>query len=161
MTVIDVAELDETATYIDDADLELLDAVQRDFPFASRPFAAVAAALGRDETSVIERLAKLEESGVISRFGAVLDHRSVGASTLAAMAVPEDRIDEVAEFVNGCEGVNHNYARENRFNLWFVVTGRDRTAVDSALDNIRARFDLPLLDLPMERAYTIDTGFPL
>lgn len=140
-------------------DLELLNAVQRDFPVHGRPFAAIAEILGRSEDDVIYRLNELESSGVISRFGAVFDHRKAGSSTLAAMAVPEDQLDEVATIVNACEDVNHNYARENEFNLWFVVTGSDRTAIDDALNGIRARCDFPLLDLPMESAYTIDLGF--
>ena len=31
--------------------------------------------------------------------------------------------------VNAEPGVNHNYEREHNFNLWFVVTGRNRQAV--------------------------------
>ncbi|MDZ7685489.1 MAG: hypothetical protein U5O39_11205 [Gammaproteobacteria bacterium] len=45
---------------------------------------------------------------------------------LAAVAAPPEQIDEVARLVNACEGVNHNYAREHHFNLWFVVTAANQ-----------------------------------
>ena len=143
------------------ADFELLNAVQREFPLCRRQFALIAETLGRTETDVIDRLRELEDEGVISRFGAVFDHRSAGASTLAAMAVPADRIEPVAAAVSDYDSVNHNYLREHDYNLWFVVTGPDQAAVDGTLASMRAAFGLPLLDLPMEAAYHIDLGFRL
>ena len=148
-------------TDISAADLALLNLVQGDFPLHARPFAAIATRLGRDENDVIARLQALESAGAISRFGAVFDHRSAGSSTLAALAVPPELIDDVASVVNTFAGVNHNYAREHRFNLWFVVTGPDQAAVDATLQAIRDKFDYPLLNLPMELAYNIDLGFRL
>ena len=58
-------------------------------------------------------------------------------------------------------GVNHNYEREHALNLWFVVTGSDAPSVARTLGRIGARTGLPVLDLPLERSYFIDLGFPL
>jgi hypothetical protein len=75
------------------------------------------------------------------------------------MAVPDERLDEVAELVNACPEVNHNYAREHRLNLWFVVTAASRERVADVLADIAGRSGLEVLDLPLERAYGIDLGF--
>jgi len=77
------------------------------------------------------------------------------------MAVPEARINEVAKLINSFEQVNHNYEREHRFNLWFVVTASSQAVVDQVLDNIEQQTGLAVLDLPMEADYHIDLGFPL
>jgi DNA-binding Lrp family transcriptional regulator len=90
----------------------------------------------------------------------VTPHKA-GWSTLAAMAVPPRRLEQVAELVSSYPEVNHNYEREHRLNLWFVVTGPDVQHVGSVLQAIEARSGLPVLDLPLVEAYRLDLGFPL
>jgi len=150
-----------SVTALSELDIELLNAVQRDFPLTSRPFQTIAEQLGRTEQDVVERLQQLEADGSISRFGAVYRPNTVGASTLVAMAVPEQDIDSVAAAISMFSGVNHNYLRENEFNLWFVLTGKDRPALDKTLESIEQRYRLPLLDLPLEESFHIDLGFSL
>lgn len=148
-------------TELDDLDRRLLDEFQRGFPMVPRPFEAVARTLGIGETEVIERLSRLKARGAVGRVGPVFRPGAVGASTLAAMSVPAGRLDEVAHLVNAYPEVNHNYGREHRLNLWFVVTGPDRGRVDAVLAEVEARTGIPVMDLPMERDYHLDLGFPL
>jgi len=93
--------------------------------------------------------------------GAVLAPRRVGESTLAALAVPAERLEEVAALVSRQPGVNHNYEREHRYNLWFVITGADEAAVQATLRVIEAATGLTPLVLPLQEAYHLDLGFPL
>ncbi len=146
---------------LDALDRRLLDDFQSGIPLAPRPFALMAEQLGVTETEVIARLQRLTEAGAVSRVGPVFRPRQVGASTLAAMAVPPERLTEVATLVNGFPEVNHNYEREHDFNLWFVLTAPDRTRLERVLDEIGRRAGLPVLDLPMLAEYHIDLGFPL
>jgi siroheme decarboxylase len=145
----------------DELDRGLLDGFQRDFPLDPRPFAILGEALELDESEVIERLATLKADGAVSRVGAVLAPNRVGASTLAALAAPAERLEEVAVLVNAFREVNHNYEREHRFNLWFVVTAPTQARVDAVLAEIEARTGLRVLDLPLLEAFHIDLGFPL
>ncbi|MDH3473245.1 MAG: Lrp/AsnC family transcriptional regulator, partial [Rhodospirillales bacterium] len=110
---------------------------------------------------VIARLEHLRRLGLVSRVGAVVAPHEAGWSTLAAMAVPEARLDEVAGLVSGFAEVNHNYEREHRLNLWFVVTGADAGQVAAVLQDIETRSGLAVLDLPLAEAYRLDLGFPL
>ena len=146
---------------MDALEKRLLDDFQRDFPLTSEPYAEMARRLGTDEATVIATLERFREAGIISRVGAVFRPRRVGASTLAAMAVPAERLAEVADLVSAYEAVNHNYEREHRFNLWFVVTGADDAAVQAVLDDIAGRTGLEVLNLPMIEDYHLDLGFPL
>ena len=142
-------------------DRRLLDDYQHNFPLDPQPFATIADELGTDEAKVIERLEYLQRIGALSRVGPVLRPNRVGASTLAALAVPADRLEAVAEQVSAFPEVNHNYEREHEYNLWFVVTARDRAAVDRVLADIAATTGLAPLDLPMLEDYFIDLGFAL
>lgn len=139
----------------------MLDEYQRGFPICATPFATLADRLGCEAGEVIRRLAALERRGVVSRVGPVFTPGRIGASTLAAMAVPSARLESVAECVNRCPAVNHNYEREHELNLWFVLAAPVAEALDEALAGIRRRTGLDVLDLRLERAYHIDLGFPL
>ena len=142
-------------------ELRLLNEYQQDLPLSPTPFADMAERLGVDETTVLRLLKKLQGQGVISRVGPVFRPKRVGVSTLAAMAVPEERLESVAALVNGYGEVNHNYEREHAFNLWFVVTTDSREHLQALLQHIERQTGLATLSLPMLAEYHIDLGFPL
>jgi DNA-binding Lrp family transcriptional regulator len=98
---------------------------------------------------------------VISRVGAVFQPNRVGASTLAAMAVDEADLPRVADIVSGFAEVNHNYEREHRYNLWFVVVAADDAHLREVLAQIEQRCGYALLDLPLQDEFFIDLGFDL
>jgi siroheme decarboxylase len=139
----------------------LANAWQRHFPLVPRPFAEIAARSGGDEEGVLEEFKDLKARGAIDRIGPVFRPNSVGASSLAAMAVPPARLDEVALHVSGYRGVNHNYEREHRYNLWFVITGAAAPEVQWTLSCIEHATRLPVLRLPLLEEYHIDLGFDL
>jgi DNA-binding Lrp family transcriptional regulator len=161
MTCPEPTETTIPAEALDALDRRLLDDFQRDFPLRPRPFAALAERLGVSEAEVLERLRRLQAKGAISRIGAVLTPHRAGWSTLAAMAVPPDELDEIAELVSSYAEVNHNYEREHELNLWFVVTAPCRERVQSVLGEIETRTRLPVLELPLLEAYRLDLGFAL
>lgn len=142
-------------------EFRLLNEFQRDLPLTTTPFAAMAQQLGCDEATVIAELQRLQAAGAISRVGAVFAPRSVGASTLAALAVPPAQLDAVAAQVSEHAGVNHNYEREHHYNLWFVATAADEAALAALLDDIRQQTGLPPIALPLLEEFHIDLGFDL
>lgn len=142
-------------------DDRLLDEFQRDLPLVPRPFAALAGHLGTTEAEVLARLARLAAEGRVARVGATCRPNTAGASTLAALAIPEPRIEAVAALVGREPGVNHSYLREDRWNLWFVATAPDRAGLARSLARIGDGAGLPVLSLPLVRPFNIDLGFPL
>ena len=139
----------------------LLNEFQQGMPLTSTPYADIARQLGVYETTVLETLQRLQTEGVISRVGAVFRPNRIGASTLAAIAVPAAELEEVATIVSEFTEVNHNYEREHRFNLWFVVVADDEDRLDTVLAEIEERCGYPVLDLPLLNEYFIDLGFDL
>lgn len=145
----------------DPLDARLLDEWQRDLPITSRPFSQIGAALKLSEAEVLSRLSRMRTAGRITRVGGTCAPNTVSASTLAAIAAPSDRIEEVAAIIGEEPGVNHSYLREHRINLWFVATGPNRAHVDTALERIEARSGLRVLDLRLVRPFNVDLGFSL
>ena len=139
----------------------LLNEFQQGMPLTPAPYADIARQLGVYETTVLETLKRLQTEGVISRIGAVFRPNRIGASTLAAMAVPAAELEDVADIVNQFSEVNHNYEREHRFNLWFVVVAEDEERLQTVLDEIEQRCGYAVLDLPLLNEHFIDLGFDL
>ena len=144
-----------------DIDQRLLDEWQRDFPLVQQPFATIGQTLDLSEAEVLARLAHLKTTGAISRIGATVRPNTIAVSTLAAIAVPDARIKEVAAIISTEEGVNHSYLREHDWNLWFVATAPDKDSLQASLARIKAKSGLQVLDLPLLHAFNIDLGFRL
>lgn len=145
----------------DTLDFHLLNDFQRDFPLCPAPFAELASRLGVAEKVVLGRLENLRRDGKISRVGAVFAPKRIGASTLAAMAVPPEKLAAVAAAVNRFPEVNHNYEREHRYNLWFVVTAGSEGRLQATLGAIEQAAGYPLMPLPLLEEFHIDLGFSL
>ena len=141
--------------------VRLLNDFQRGFPLDSGPYARLADALGIGEQDILAMLTDLKTEGKIARVGAIVRPNSIGASTLAAMRVTADRLEEVAEAISRRPEVNHCYQREHEINVWFVVTARDRAEVLRVLDEISEETGESVLDLPIVEPYHIDLGFDL
>lgn len=142
-------------------EFDLLNGWQRDFPITPRPFEKLAAIVGAGETAILATLERLRQCGAISRIGAVFAPRRVGASTLAALAAPAERLEEIAARVSARAEVNHNYQRDHRFNLWFVVNAADGPLLENTLLAIERDTGCTVLSFPLEQEYHIDLGFDL
>jgi DNA-binding Lrp family transcriptional regulator len=150
------------AAPLDPVDARLVAHLHGGFPLTERPYADVGAALGLDEDEVLARLARLLDDGVLTRFGPLFQiERAGGRFVLAALQVPEDRFDAVAAQVNALPEVAHNYRREHRFNMWFVLAGASPGEVHDACARIEAATGLAVHAFPKEREYFLELKLPL
>jgi len=141
----------------DPVDRAIVNALQGDFPLCERPFAAAAEALRITEDDLIARIDRMLADGTLTRFGPLYDAaRFGGAFTLAAMSVPEADFDRVAGIVNAFPEVAHNYARDHRLNLWFVVATPAPEDLDRVVGRIESATGLPVLAFPKEREYFVE-----
>lgn len=139
----------------------LLNDFQNGFPLTSRPFAVLGQQLGISEDEVIQLLKELQEQGAISRVGPVFKPNRVGVSTLAAMAIPQSELVEVAQIINDYPEVNHNYERDHHYNLWFVLTAPEAQHLQNVINSIEHETGYQVMDLPMIEDYFIDLGFTI
>jgi len=140
---------------------KMLNQFQHNLPLSSTPYADMARQLGMPEQQLLTLLEELKSSQVISRIGAVFKPNRIGVSTLAAMAVPQHRLIDIANIISAYPAVNHNYEREHHFNLWFVVTAENKQQLNRTLKDMEQKTGIVILSLPMEKDYHIDLGFPL
>jgi DNA-binding Lrp family transcriptional regulator len=134
---------------VDEIDRAIINALQGGFPISERPFAAAAQPLGLTEAELLCRVQQLLEHGILSRFGPLYHAERLGGGlTLAAMQVPEDDVQRVAEIVNSFPEVAHNYARDHTLNMWFVVATEAPQGLEAVLAEIARQSGYPVYNLP-------------
>ena len=145
---------------MDATDRRIINALQGGFPIAERPFAVAAERLGLDEAELLACIRRLREDGTISRFGPMWHAEKMGGGlTLSAMSVPPDRFEHVAELVNSYPEVAHNYAREHRFNMWFVVATEQPERIKEVLAEIETRTGIAVHDMPKIEEFFVGLRF--
>ena len=109
-------------TSMDDLDKEILNEIQWSFPLVTRPFDAIAKKFDTTPEIIKDRLHSLKEIGVLRQLSAIFDTRKLGyTSSLVAMEIESDKLEDVANQINRHPGVSHNYERDHQFNLWFTL----------------------------------------
>jgi siroheme decarboxylase len=145
---------------MDTIDRTIINEFQGDFPISPRPYADAAARLGIEEQDLINRLQTLLDAGTLSRFGPMFHAEKLGGGlTLAALAVPEDDFDTIAETVNGFPEVAHNYARQHHLNMWFVLATETPERIDTVITEIEQATGLCVHNMPKETEFFVGLRF--
>ncbi|KAA9398475.1 Lrp/AsnC family transcriptional regulator [Haloarcula sp. CBA1130] len=153
---------------LETVDRAVLNAFQGGFPVVERPFEPAAAALGDhgvdiDADELLERVQALDDAGVLTRFGALINAEAIGGTaTLVATHAPEGSYDEHAELINAHPEVAHNYEREHpHLNMWFVLSVADEERVDEVLADIEAETGEETYNLPKQQEFHVGAKFPV
>ena len=120
---------------LDQRDHEILALIQRD---AKMPQAEIGRRVGLATASVNERLRKLEQAGVIRRYGALVDPQAVGASVAAfvEVSIEHPRFEPaIVEHIRGLATVQECHHITGEFSLLLKVRVRDMAALRELLLN--------------------------
>lgn len=141
---------------LDDIDRRVVNATQAEFPLCERPYQAIAEGLGMTEVELIGRLARLLQRRVLTRFGPLYNaDRMGGVNVLAAMSVPEEDFDRVADFLDAQPEIAHNYRREHPLNMWFVGAAESPDKVESMFRYVERITGLTIYRFPKEREFYV------
>jgi DNA-binding Lrp family transcriptional regulator len=148
---------------VDELDRRILEALENAFPLSERPYDTIADKLEIPVDRFYSRVQELLADGVIRRMGASLDSRKLGfSSTLAAVSVGSERVEQAAEMIGGFAEVTHSYLRNDRFNIWFTIIAIDNERIEQILEHIGSRLSLDssqVLNLPVKRLFKLDARF--
>ena len=141
---------------IDATDRKIINGLQGGFPVCENPFAAAGEQLGLEEGDLVERIARLRDEGILSRFGPMYNAEAMGgAFCLCAMAVPAQCLEKVVEQINAHTEVAHNYERDHRLNVWFVLGSDSTGRIDAVIGEIEAETGLEVYPFPKEHEFFI------
>jgi DNA-binding Lrp family transcriptional regulator len=141
---------------LDQTDRIIINRLQDGLPLTSHPFARLSQELGLDEETVVGRLKHLRDIGAVTRFGPFYDAEAMGGNFfLCAMEVPKGRFDQVMTLVNAHPEVAHNYERDHRLNMWFVVASDTPQGTKEVVRKIEKETGLRVLQLPKLKEFYI------
>jgi DNA-binding Lrp family transcriptional regulator len=126
-------------------DRNVLGAIEEGLPLTPRPYRYAGGKIGLGEGEVIARMRKLAETGVVSRFGCVVRHRSLGytANAMAVWDVPDEIVGRVAHRMTGDPRVTLCYRRRRRrpdwpYNLFCMVHAKSRADALATIGDLNA-----------------------
>ena len=141
---------------LDATDRAILNRMQEDLPLNAHPYAVVAQELGLSEDDLLNRLSRMKDDRVITRFGPFFDAAAMGgAFCLCAMAVPADKFETVLTKVNAHAEVAHNYERTHRLNMWFVLATETPEGIKATADAIEGETGIKVLCFPKLQEFFI------
>jgi DNA-binding Lrp family transcriptional regulator len=121
---------------VDIKDRQLLETFQQGLTISSRPYAELGVRLGLSENEVIERLARLQQAGLIKRLGVIVKHRKLGycANAMVVWDIPDEQVREFGRRISSFEFVTLCYRRPRHgaswpYNLYCMIHGKTRETV--------------------------------
>ncbi|MBM3558141.1 MAG: Lrp/AsnC family transcriptional regulator [Alphaproteobacteria bacterium] len=133
------------APAFDAVDRALVKATQAGLPLMARPYHAIAEVIGIAPEAVMERLRRMQASGVLRRVGVVPNHYALGyvANGMSVWDVDDARIDELGRQVGALAFVTHCYRRPRHlpewpYNLFAMIHGKSREEVAERVGEIAA-----------------------
>ncbi len=130
---------------LDDTDRCVLAMIEGGLPLSAQPYADVAAAVGVNETDVLDRLGAMLDSGIVKRLGVIVRHRSLGytANAMCVWDVPDPLLPAVGSALADIDFVTLCYARPRRlpawpYNLFCMIHGAERAKVETQIKSLDA-----------------------
>ena len=141
---------------------DLLLALQEGINIESNPFATLGERLGLTTQEIISHLKFVLTDGIARRFGAVFDSAKLGYhSTLCAVDLPDDLVDEITAQLIPHLGITHCYERKGHPNIWFTLT-TPANNLTSEIEKLQKLMpNRPIINLPASQRFKIATIFDL
>lgn len=104
----------------DDIDRQIIHATQAGLPLVAEPYQAIAEQLGLTAPEVMQRMAKMQESGVIRRIAAVPNHYKIGYcyNGMTVWDVEDEHVHSLGQRVAELPFVSHCYQRPRHLPDW-------------------------------------------
>jgi DNA-binding Lrp family transcriptional regulator len=148
---------------MDELDRMIVNELQEHFPLQANPYEILADNIGITTEQLWQRVQALVESGVIRRIGFSIDSRKMGySSTLVAIRIMAERIEEASELIATYPEITHSYLRDDGYNIWFAVIAENKDRVLAVLEEIRLKLGLSgedIMNLPVEKLFKLDARF--
>mgnify|MGYP001626160754 CR=1 FL=1 len=140
---------------------ELLNIIQKEFPLEKRPFLKIGEKLNLKEQEVIEVLRYLQRKKILRQISAIFNPWFFGhKSALFAFKVPLEKLNKAISIINKHPGISHNYLRNHRYNLWFILVSLPEREPLSEADKLAKLCEVEdYLYLPALRTFKISTVF--
>jgi len=145
---------------MDVIDRAIINQLQGGFPICDHPYQVMAHQFGIEEADLIRRLEQMLDKKQLSRFGPMYHAERLGGGlSLCAMSIPEDEFEQVVAQVNAFPEVAHNYARDHKLNMWFVLATETPERIDIVLEEIEQTTGYHVYNMPKQHEFYVGLKF--
>ena len=130
---------------IDAIDRRILQASAPGLPLVEHPYAELAQRVGLTEAEVLDRVAKLQDHGVIRRVAVAPNHYALGmlANGMSVWDVDDAQAERLGEKVGALPFVSHCYLRPRArpawpYNMFAMIHGATRAEVEEKRAEVAA-----------------------
>ncbi len=144
-------------------DKRILNRLQEDIPFGSKPWETIARELNIEEDLLLKKIAFLKKTGMIRRISAIFSPRKINfVSTLAAVKAAPGKIRTAAKMINRYPEVTHNYRRGGPYDLWFTLVAKNRGRIAHIIRELQRDKNIEKLsEFPAVKTFKINVKFPV
>jgi DNA-binding Lrp family transcriptional regulator len=142
------ARVRQRAARLSPADRMVINELQQDLPLVARPFADMAQRLSMDEDDFLSRCRSVLQRGIMRRFSAAVNHRTVGftANGMACWIAPPEKVAALGQKLASLRQVSHCYERKTnplwRYNLFAMIHARTGEECRQVAAMVSAEADL-------------------
>ncbi len=130
---------------IDQLDRQIIEATQAGLPLTPQPYQIIAEQLGVAVETVMQRIQRMQDSGVIRRIGVVPNHYRLGYkyNGMTVWNVADEQINALGKQVGELDFVSHCYHRPRHlpewpYNLFAMVHSKTEQGVKQKQQQIAA-----------------------
>ncbi len=123
--------------------------LQKGLPLETRPYLAIAEAVGCKETDVLQFIEAKQTENIISRFGLIIMHRTLGYehNAMVVWDIPDNLVDQIAGEMANYDCVNLCYRRPRvppdwPYNLFCMIHAKSRGFVYETLKIIQSELQI-------------------
>jgi DNA-binding Lrp family transcriptional regulator len=111
----------------------------------------------------MRRIEQLKTRRIIRFIGPVFNPKRLGyRTTLAAMKVPAERVNEAGQIISIHPMASHCYERDHKFNLWFTLAMSGAEDIETEVQNLGSKVKAEaILNLPAMRIFKVGAFFNL
>ena len=148
---------------LDNTDKDLLNIIQAELPLSREPFVTLELRLGIGSDEVIRRIERLKTGGVIRLMGPGFNPKRLGyRTTLVAMKLHVEQLDEAGRIISTHPMVSHCYERDHDFNFWFTLAMPEAEDMDTNVRKLGNKLKSEAtLNLPAVKTFKIGAYFNL
>ncbi|MCB2295740.1 Lrp/AsnC family transcriptional regulator [Clostridium algoriphilum] len=123
-------------------DKSIIRRIQEDLPLVPEPYKEIAQELEITENELMHKIKEFSSSGIMRRFGTIVNHRNVGfiANAMVVWNIPEDLISDVSKIMISFSKVSHCYQRPTfsdwPYNVFTMVHAESRQGCEKVVKEI-------------------------
>ncbi len=120
---------------LSDLEMDIVMALEYEFPFTETPYLDIALKLGIPFTTLVNVSKDLLNRGIIKRIGFNVNYKAFNkVAALVAVRAYGNAFDKLKMMLNNDKEVTHNYVRDHPYyNVWFVTK---RRTVEELVDDV-------------------------